>query len=65
METRGEKGQDNTMREEPSSVSEHVDAINFMLKLESVWNYFKTCIIAECKDCWIIYGRIYEKEVKL
>ncbi|MGD2248014.1 MAG: hypothetical protein PVF58_06380 [Candidatus Methanofastidiosia archaeon] len=46
-----------------STVPEHIDAINFILKLESVWNYFKTCIIAESKDYWIIDGRIYKKEV--
>ncbi|MGD2249761.1 MAG: hypothetical protein PVF58_15235 [Candidatus Methanofastidiosia archaeon] len=46
-----------------SSVPRHVDAINFILRLEAAWNYFRTCIIAECEDCWIIDGRIYKKEV--
>lgn len=49
---------------ESSVVSEHVAAINFILTLESVWNYFKTCIIAECENRWIVDGRIYKKEVK-
>ncbi|MGD2250573.1 MAG: hypothetical protein PVF58_19420 [Candidatus Methanofastidiosia archaeon] len=48
---------------ESSTIPEHKDVINFILTLESVWNYFKTCIIAECEDCWIINGRIYKKEV--
>ncbi|MGD2247711.1 MAG: hypothetical protein PVF58_04845 [Candidatus Methanofastidiosia archaeon] len=47
-----------------STVPEYIDVINFILTLESVWNYFKNCIIAECEDCWIIDGRIYKKEVE-
>jgi hypothetical protein len=45
-------------------VSGHTEAINFILKLDTVWEYFRTCIIAECKDCWIIDGRIYKKEAE-
>lgn len=73
METEEEKGQDNTKEEkdneevpmikESSVVSEHVTAINFILKFESLCSYFRTCIIAECENCWIINGKIYKKEV--
>jgi hypothetical protein len=46
---------------ESSSVSGHADAINFILRLEAIWEYYKALAIAECEDCWIVGGRIYRK----
>lgn len=46
-----------------STALEHTDAIDFILKLEAIWDYYRLYIIAECKDFWIINGRIYKKEV--
>ncbi|MGD2249431.1 MAG: hypothetical protein PVF58_13565 [Candidatus Methanofastidiosia archaeon] len=48
---------------ESSTMSEHIDAIHFILRLESAWNYFRNCIIVECENYWLINGRIYKKEV--
>lgn len=60
---RGYKERECSKMNKYSSIPEHTEAINFILKFESVWNYFKSCIIAECEDCWIINGKIYKKEV--
>jgi hypothetical protein len=68
METEEEKRQkkENSRKDnlKYQKVPEHAEVINFILKLESIWEYFRTCIIAECENCWIINGRIYKKEVE-
>ena len=46
-----------------SSVPGHKDAIDTYLRLEATWDFFKICTIVECEDCWIVDGRIIEKEV--
>jgi hypothetical protein len=44
-----------------SSMSGHVDAINFILRLETIWEYFRNLVIVECEDYWIVNGRIYKR----
>ena len=45
------------------SVPGHKVAIDTYLRIEAVWEYLRTSIIAEASDTWIINGKIYKKEV--
>jgi hypothetical protein len=41
----------------------HTDAIEFILRKNAAWEFFRTAIFVEVDDAYIINGRIHKKEV--